>query len=296
VSRRLGPSDEEEEAQPAVPVERRSAALGLRLLHLRRAAGLTQKMLAARLGVRQPSISRFEAGRDIPTSAMLGRIAEALGLSEETRAELQDRIAELRIEVRAARLLAREGARALQADVGTRETRATSVWSYHVALVPGLLQTPEYTRAMAEVLDPETEVDVEALVSGRQQRQRLLLDPSRRFRFLISEGALRARVAPLPVLRAQLRRLLALSEGFEHITVGAIPFATVLNSWTLTGFDIIGDLVEIEYLTGSMTLRDSRDVDVYRRMFDRLDAQAVHDAELVALLRDIDSRIGNLPE
>ncbi len=285
-----------EDADATVPIERRSAAIGVHLLALRRTAGLTQKALADRLGVRQPTVSRFEAGRDVPTPEMLDRLREALGLDEEARTELEDRIAELRVEVRTARLLAREGARALQLDVGQREARGASVWSYHLALVPGLLQTAEYTRAMAAVLDPESVVDVDALVSGRQERQRLLLDPSRRFRFLVTESALRTRVAPVGILRAQLRRLLALGEGFGHVDVRVIPLAAHLSTWTLTGFDIMGNLVEVEFLTGSITVRDHRDVEIYRRQFDRLAAQAVHGDALTALVRDVDSWLARLPE
>jgi transcriptional regulator with XRE-family HTH domain len=287
---------EEEDAHAPARIERRSAALGLRLVNLRRSAGLTQKALADRLGVRQPSISRFEAGSDIPTERMLRRIADALEVSAETRAELEDRLAELRVEVRTARLLVRQGAHAVQLQVGEREAHATSVWSYHIALVPGLLQTAEYTRAMASVLDSEIDVDVEALVSGRQERQRLLLDPTRHFRFVIAEGALRARVAPVAVLRAQLRRLLALVEGFDHVDLGVIPLAAPLSAWTLSGFDIMGDVVEVEYLTGSVSVRDSRDIAVYRRQFDRLDAQAVRGDGLQAVLRDVDLWLSELAE
>ena len=289
-------ASEGEDAPATGPLDRRSAELGVRLLGLRRASCLTQKQLAERLGVRQPTVSRFEAGQDIPTPGMLARIGDVLALPQETRTELEDRVAEHRTEVRTARLRARQGARAVQLQVGQREATATNVWSYHLALVPGLLQTAEYTRAMAAVLDPETDVDVEALVSGRQERQRLLLDPSRRFRFLVTEGALRARVAPVPVLRAQLRRLLALVEGFDHVDLGVVPLAAPLRSWTLTGFDLVGDVVELEYLTGTVLVRDQRDVDVYRREFERLDSQAVHGDALTALLRDVDAWLAGLDE
>ena len=276
--------------------DRRRAELGVRLLALRRAAGLTQIQLAARLGVRQPSVSRFEAGQDLPTPEMLDRIAEALELSTEARTELEDRIAEQRIEVRAARLLAREGARAVQLEVARRESDAVEVWSFHLALVPGLLQTPGYTRAMASVLDPDTEVDVDALVSGRQERQRLLLDPVRRFRFVMTEGALRTRVAPPDVLRGQLRRLVALVEGFPTVEVGVIPLARPLTAWTLTGFDIAGDVVEVEHLTGSVLVRDPRDVDLYRRQFDHLASQAVLGEAALGLFREVDAWLAGLGE
>jgi transcriptional regulator with XRE-family HTH domain len=290
------PTPEGEDAHSGALVERQSRELGVRLLRLRHAAGLTQRQLAERLDVRQPTVSRFESGRDMPTPGMLRRLADALGFPEETRRELEDRLAELRIEVRAARLLLRQGAGAVQLQIGQREAHATSVWSYHHALVPGLLQTPDYTREMAAVLDPEIGVDVEEFVSARQDRQRLLLDPARSFRFLVTEAALQARVAPVPVLRAQVRRVLALVGGFNHLEVGVVPSITPLNAWTLTGFDIIGEHVEVGYLTGSVIIRDPRDVDMYRRLFDLLDAQAVHGEALVTLLSDVDSWLASLPE
>jgi hypothetical protein len=90
--------------------------------------------------------------------------------------------------------------------------------------------------------------------------------------------------------------VLALDEGFDHVTIGVIPAAAPITTWTLTGFDIIGDGVEIGYGTGTVTVRDQRDVDVYRRLFDGLDAQAVHGEDLHALLREIDSWLAGLGE
>ncbi len=275
-------------------MERRRAELGVRLVDLRRSVGLTQRQLAARLGVRQPTVSRFEGGRDIPTQEMLGRITDLVGAPEDVRRELDDRLAELRIEVRTSRLLLRRGAGVVQRQVGEREASATSVWSFHQVLVPGLLQTADYTRALAVVVDPEIEVDIEEFAAARQDRQRLLLDPARTFRFVTTEEALQRRIAPVPVLRAQVRRLLALVGGFEHIGIGVVPTSAALTAWTLTGFDLIGDHVEIGYATGSIIVRDPTDVGVYRRLFDRFDAHAVHGDDLVELLRDIDGRLAGL--
>jgi transcriptional regulator with XRE-family HTH domain len=285
-----------EDAQTTTSVEWRRAAFGVRLVELRRGAGLTQRDLAARLGVRQPTVSRLEAGRDLPTPEMLARIVGVLDLPAHVQRELEDRLSELRIEVRAARLLLRQGARAVQRQIAEREGSATSVWSFHQVLVPGLLQTADYTRALAVVLDPEIEVDVEEFTSARQDRQRLLLDPARTFRFVTTEEALQRRIAPVSALRAQVRRLLALVGGFEHIEIGVVPTSAALTAWTLTGFDLIGDHVEIGYATGSVIVRDLEDVGVYRRLFDRFDAQAVHGEDLVVLLNDVDARLEALPQ
>src|SRR5436309_1080964 len=53
--------------------------LGLRVAAVRRAAGLTQADLAARIGTKQSSISKIESGRVTPTLPVLERIAQATG-------------------------------------------------------------------------------------------------------------------------------------------------------------------------------------------------------------------------
>lgn len=54
------------------------AAIRRRIRELREAAGLSQADLAARVGVKQPTIGRYEADRT-PSAAMLHAIAHALG-------------------------------------------------------------------------------------------------------------------------------------------------------------------------------------------------------------------------
>jgi transcriptional regulator with XRE-family HTH domain len=54
-------------------------AVGLRVAACRRAAGLTQADLAARIGTKQSSISKIESGRVTPTLPVLERIALATG-------------------------------------------------------------------------------------------------------------------------------------------------------------------------------------------------------------------------
>ncbi|MEA2615300.1 MAG: hypothetical protein QOE72_1083 [Chloroflexota bacterium] len=273
----------------STPIERRQAALGVRLRSLRRAAGLDQKALAARLGITHSMVSKYEGGRKTPTTPMLDRIATTLGLDEDTHAELADQIGELAVELNTLRLLRRRGDSAIQRMVGEHETAASTIWSFHSAVIPGLLQIPEYTTAMLAVMAPEA--DAEALVAGRRDRQRILFDEGRRFRFLITESVLRTRVAPVPVLRSQIRRLLGIVEGFNHIEIGTIPSGAPLGAWALTGFDITGDLVEVELLTSQVLIRDPREVAQYTATFEGLWASAVRGADAVPLLRAADREL-----
>jgi transcriptional regulator with XRE-family HTH domain len=279
----------QEDTGSSTPIERRQAALGVRLRSLRLAAGLDQKALATRLGITHSMVSKYEGDRKTPTAAMLDRIATALDLDQGVRTELADRVGELAVEITSLRLRGRRGYRSIQRTVGEQEAAATTIWSYHSAVMPGLLQIPDYTAAMLAVMAPEA--DATTIVAGRRKRQQILYDEGKRLRFLMTEPVLLTRVAPVPVLRAQIRRLLALAEGFDHIEIGVIPTRAPLQVWTLTGFDITGDLVEVELLTSQVLIRDRREVAEYVRRFEGLWASAVRGADVVPLLRATDREL-----
>jgi transcriptional regulator with XRE-family HTH domain len=284
VSRQPRESDaSDEDVGSSTPIERRQAALGVRLRSLRLAVGLDQRALAARLGITHSMVSKYEGGRRTPTAAMLDRIATALALDQGVHDELADQVGELAVEINTLRLLGRRGYRSIQRTVGEQEAAASTIWSYHTAVIPGLVQIPEYTAAMLALMAPEA--DARDIVAGRRDRQRILYDESKRFRFLMTEPVLQTRVAPVPVLHSQIRRLLALIEGFDHIEMGVIPTGAPLHVWTLTGFDVTDDLVEVELLTSQVLIRDPREVAKYVARFEGLWASAIRGADLVSLLR-----------
>ncbi|MGV3646394.1 helix-turn-helix domain-containing protein [Streptomyces antibioticus] len=65
-------------------------ALGARLRGLRAEAGLTGAVLAQRAGVGQPTVSKVETGRMVPSADVLGRLSRALGLDASTAQEVRD--------------------------------------------------------------------------------------------------------------------------------------------------------------------------------------------------------------
>src|SRR5687768_15270516 len=68
----------------------RMKALGVRLRGLRIEAGLTGAVLAERAGVGQPTVSKVEPGRMVPSSDVLDRLSRALGLDDSTAREVRD--------------------------------------------------------------------------------------------------------------------------------------------------------------------------------------------------------------
>lgn len=153
------------------------------------------------------------------------------------------------------------------------------------ALVPGLLQTSEYARAvfrqLAELYGPR---DVEAAVHERLRRQELLYQPGRDFRFLITEAALRARLTPPGVHRAQLDRLLVVS-GLESVRLAVLPWSAELPKATTHSFDLFDDrLVLVETINAELAIREPEDIALYARLFELYWEAAAHGEQAAALI------------
>lgn len=94
-------------------------------------------------------------------------------------------------------------------------------------------------------------IPVEAAVRERLRRQELLYQSGRQFRFLLTEAALRARLCPAPVHRAQLDRLLVLA-GLDTVELAVLPLSTELPKATTHSFEITDDrLILVETITPS---------------------------------------------
>ncbi|WP_433496769.1 helix-turn-helix domain-containing protein [Sphaerimonospora sp. CA-214678] len=104
------------------------------------------------------------------------------------------------------------------------ERRASALFNYERALIPGLLQTPGYARLVIAGMRPELRLsEVKALVDVRMDRQQQVSDGALQdFRALIDEGALRHIVGDRTVTQTQLERLLAESEQPRN-TIRVLP-------------------------------------------------------------------------
>ncbi|WP_424888246.1 helix-turn-helix domain-containing protein [Streptomyces sp. XH2] len=103
------------------------------------------------------------------------------------------------------------------------EAEAVAVHSFELVLIPGLLQTEEYARALMEAhmpLNPGDEIEVG--VEHRLQRQERLNEETVLFNFVIYEAALRTMVGGSAVMKGQLRRLLQAGER-RNVFVQIVP-------------------------------------------------------------------------
>jgi transcriptional regulator with XRE-family HTH domain len=222
------------------------AALAARLTQLRAAAGLSGNALARRLGKHQSRVWKIENGSLLPTEEDIRAWTRETG-NEQEEGSLMAALAEARGEQAFSVVLRRKGGgAAFEEQVQRTEQEATRIGEFQVAVIPGLLQTADYMRALLSVpsglrtWDPD---GIEAKVSGRLRRQEILHDPSRRVQVVLGEGALRTLVVPAPVLAGQLRKLLSVMR-LPSLELGVIGFGQRMPVYPL-GFRVYDDQLAV---------------------------------------------------
>jgi len=260
--------------------QRAREALGLRLRELRRDARLTGRQLAAVYGWHPSKVSKVEGGKQTPSEADIGAWARACGQPELTE-ELVATLRTLEGQYVEFRRMFRAGQRATQEERGEIEAETGFTRNFEPALVPGLLQTPEYARyrlgeALEEIGAPD---DVDDAVAARMQRQQVLYRAGKRFHFVFTEAVLRYRLCPPEVLAGQLDRLVSLST-LTTIKFGVIPFENQLPVAPVHGFYLYDErVVYVEHLTAELKLTQPSEIATYLTFFNQLAESARYGAD-----------------
>lgn len=172
------------------------------------------------------------------------------------------------------------------------EQAAGIIRTYEVQFVPGLLQTPEYARAVVELGHggaPETQIA--RRVELRMLRQRILhcARPPHLWAVL-DEAVLRRPVGGTETMRGQLEHLIAACE-LPHVTVHVMPFAA--GGHAAAGGPVtllrlpereLPDVIYLEQLIGATYPAEPNEVDHYRHVIDRLVTNAAPARETRAVL------------
>jgi len=268
--------------------QREREALGHWLSQLRRDASLNGKELASQLGWPGSKVSRIELGKQTASKADVLAWAEAVG-KPEAAGELTARVTALETHYVSHRRMLAKGHTGLQRAWAAQEEATTYLRVFEVAIVPGLLQTADYARhvfsAMAALKNlPD---DTGTAIAARLERQRVLYDPRKRFHFVITSGALRARTCPAEVMRGQLDRLIV-ATTMERVRLGIIPDHAQLIVPPMHGFWILDDrLVQAEVLAADLNLTDESDIRLHIKAFDRLASTAAYGSAARAVLTQI---------
>jgi hypothetical protein len=172
------------------------------------------------------------------------------------------------------------------------EAEAVGIRTYEIELVPGLLQTEGYARALFESAALNPPVDVECGIAIRRSRQQILHgeNPPRLWAVL-SEAALRRMVGGPAIMRDQLLHLLDMSE-LRNVTIQVIRADAGAHPGMGTPFVILSfpdradpQITFLDYLTGALYLEKPEEVDQYNLAFNHLVAAAISPHRSLDLIR-----------
>ncbi|MFC9280230.1 helix-turn-helix domain-containing protein [Streptomyces collinus] len=255
-------------------------ALGVRLRELRLTAPggrLTGPQLARRLAWPHSKIYKLENGRQTATSQDLRAWADAVD-QPAAFDELEGRLKGFESHIRSWRRQLAAGHRPVQDSWNLEVSRTRIIRAWEEAVVPGMLQTADYARAIfLRYADLHRSArDTDEAVRSRMQRQGWLYETGRRFHALVWEAALHALVCSPPVLAAQLDRL-AGTIGMDTVELGIVPLGASLKIPAANAFWIMDDrLVITEDWHAELWLDDADTVASYARVWHTLQESAVY--------------------
>ncbi|MFB6847196.1 helix-turn-helix domain-containing protein [Streptomyces sp. NPDC056373] len=263
----------------------RRRKLGAELRALRTSAGLTSGEAARLVGWHQSKVSRIETGTSGVKPADVRLLLDAYGVADAQLREL---------------LMVLAGAEDSDGrhhwwhayrgvlpptyrDFISLESQAGEMRTLETTVVPGLLQTPEYaravTRAAVEGL-PEDRLDT--LVEVRLARQDVLrADPPLELSAVLDEAVLRREVGGPGVMARQLERLVEAAR-LPQVRLQVLPFAAgahigVTGPFVILSFSSTSDLdvVVLDHLTSSLYLERKEDLQAYTEAFNALQIHAL---------------------
>ncbi|MFJ9367082.1 helix-turn-helix domain-containing protein [Nocardia sp. NPDC101769] len=258
-------------------VLRARVALGARLRELRKDARLDAVQLSSEAGWHKSKTSRIELGRQTPSESDLETWCEIC----DARLALPDLLATLR-NVQAQwsewKRIAAAGHSRRQRRQVEIESRAALQRTYAPVVLPGLLQTESYARAVLAqcIRFLGTPDDLDEAVSARMERKQVLLKPRHRFNLLADESALYTTVANSAVMVDQLQYLLDSAFDMPRVLFGIVPKEAEFTYIT-TSFDLFDNrLALIETVSAELTVVTATELALYERVWKALQAQAVY--------------------
>ncbi|MCH0557680.1 helix-turn-helix transcriptional regulator [Streptomyces sp. MUM 16J] len=264
----------------------RMRALGARLRGLRTEAGLTGAVLAQRAGVGQPTVSKVETGRMVPSLDVLDRLSHALRLDESTAREVRDLLAA--VAAAADSDVSADGATPVAGTAVDEEVRsARLVRSFQCVVLPAVLQSAEYARHVFESAPNSRPEALGRAVAARVERQSVLYEPGRESVFVLTEAVLRTWPGTPALMLAQFDRLLAV-ESLSTVRLGVIPWRRPVPVLPRHGFTLCDRrAVVVETFAGERVSVDSGEVTAYEETFSRFERAAVFGDEVRKLLLQV---------
>ncbi|MGC4771521.1 helix-turn-helix domain-containing protein [Micromonospora sp. DT44] len=263
--------------------------LGAQLKRAREEAGVSTEQAADLIEVSPSTLRRIEQGRVGLKGPALNALLDLYGVSD---AELRETLLSM------ARSGKQRGWWAKYGDLPNSyrqyiglESAASEIHNFETLVVPGLLQTADYARAIisADASQP-TPGGVAQRVAARTERQKLLTDGQLKLVAVIDEAVLHRQIGGQEVMAEQLTTLLEAQKRW-NVSIQVIPFregayASMVSSFHILGFAEGPGVVYIEGLTGDL-YAEGEDVDRCTRVFSNLRAAALSPTASTTLINKL---------
>ncbi|PZS40626.1 MAG: XRE family transcriptional regulator [Pseudonocardiales bacterium] len=268
----------------------RSRELGEGLHRAMQQAGLDQKGAAQKLGWSQSRVSRLLSGKRGGTEV---DVSAFLAVVEVTGAE-RDRLLGICREQNIPGWLQQHGTRLPQQlrTLIDHENKAVTIDAFEPTVVPGLLQTTDYARALIREVGTTPADEIEDRVAARLGRQSLFgRERPARFTFFIHEFVLRLPVGGPAVMFEQLEPLLRRATR-PYLTLRVVPaalggYAAAAGSFRLMEFAEFRPVVYLESQTTSLFLEKPEEIAAYRSILGLLAGTALSEGESVELIATV---------
>jgi transcriptional regulator with XRE-family HTH domain len=249
----------------------------------RKRAGLTQEEFAPLVGYQPSTVASIEQGRRLPPRAYVERAEEVLDAFGVLRA--------------AAKYATRQpGLASWFRKWADLEEQAVTLHTYECRVVPGLLQTDAYARAVIWSVPPlPTEEQVEQRVAARLARQELLSarsEPPTAFSFIIEQAVLERRTGGDDVTREMIDHLLEVNNHHWNVELQLMPRQQTTHA-RLDGPVQLLETPENEwfaYSEGQQTgvlISDRKDISLIQQRYAKMRSQALTPEDSASLLREM---------
>jgi transcriptional regulator with XRE-family HTH domain len=272
----------------------------MELRKLRTAAGLTQVQVAQAVGMSESKIGKQEKAKIGVYPKDLHKLLDLYRVADQRRVELLD--AARHTKERGALYV--YGSQKLPEDLKTWldfEAEASTIFIYQPLVIPGLLQTPEYARAIIQATGVDlSEAEIHGLVSNRMSRQELLSRANPvKLHAILDQGVLTRPFGHAPDLVRQLHYLLEAADR-RNITIQVISIDAGLHTGLNGPFNMLEyedkpSLIHLESKISNLFLDEEEQIDVYKRTWDELCALAYNAEKSVDFISAISTRLGGKP-
>ncbi|MEV7965594.1 helix-turn-helix transcriptional regulator [Sphaerisporangium sp. NPDC088356] len=259
---------------------------------LREASAKSRQEVAELVGTTDITLWRYETGLTRPAPADVAALLEVYGVAGEARGQLLEMAREARKRGwwHRHRQTLKPG---FDSYIGL-EAEASVLRTYQPQVVPGLLQTEEYARAVIEAT-AMGQAEVEEKVAVRMSRQDLVTRPDYPIQIVVvlDEAVIRRQVGGPGVMRGQLLHLLE-AGALPNVDIRILPFASGAHSALDGQFNLLEfpepgdvDLVYLEQAASGLVLEEPQERRRYAMMFADLLARALSSGDTAALVTSI---------